>query len=104
MFGKDGLVVVDGDDAQLKRLFLPCMKKELEERLVFDEVSKTNKLLKDVDSNFKIQVNPRSLNLFYITNNLRERIEVDNGIFRVLNTALSWDLDGILKELEAYPD
>jgi bacillithiol biosynthesis cysteine-adding enzyme BshC len=104
LFGKDGLVVVDGDDAQLKRLFLPCMKKELEERLVFDEVSKTNKLLKDVDSNFKIQVNPRTLNLFYITNNLRERIEVDNGIFRVLNTALSWDLDGILKELEAYPE
>ena len=104
LFGKDGLVVVDGDDAQLKRLFLPCLKNELEEKLVFDEVSKTNKLLKDVDSNFKIQVNPRSLNLFYITNNLRERIEVDNGIFRVLNTTLSWDLDGILKELETYPE
>ena len=59
LFGKDGLVVVDGDDAQLKRLFLPCLKNELEEQLVFDEVSKTNKLLKDVDSNFKIQVKPK---------------------------------------------
>ncbi|MDA8572707.1 bacillithiol biosynthesis cysteine-adding enzyme BshC [Flavobacteriaceae bacterium] len=104
LFGKNGLIVVDGDDAQLKRLFLPAIKNELEKQLVFDEVSKTNQALKSVDSNFKIQVNPRPLNLFYITDTLRKRIEVSNGIFRVLNTDLSWNLDGIIKELETHPE
>ena len=42
--------------------------------------------------------------MFYIKNNLRERIEVNNGIFRVLNTDLSWDFDGILEELDTHPE
>jgi bacillithiol biosynthesis cysteine-adding enzyme BshC len=104
LFGDDGLIVVDGDDVQLKRLFLPAIKNELKNQIVFEEVTATNQALKKIDLNFKIQVNPRPLNLFYINNNLRERIEIINGVFRVLNTDLSWNLDEILKELETYPE
>jgi len=104
LFGNDGLIVVDGDDENLKRLFVPVVKNELEHQIVLNEVTKTNQALKQINSNFKIQVNPRPLNLFYIKNNLRERIELNNGIFRVLNTELSWDLEGILKELELHPE
>ncbi len=103
LFGNDGLIVVDGDDANLKRLFIPVIKNELKHQIVLNEVTQTNLALKQINSNFKIQVNPRPLNLFYIKNNLRERIELNNGIFRVLNTELSWNLEAILKELEAQP-
>jgi len=104
LFANDGLIVVDGDDVNLKHLFIPVIKKELENQIVFKEVTDTNQALKKVDLDFKIQVNPRPINLFYIKNNLRERIEVNNGIFRVLNTDLSWDLDGILEELDTHPE
>ncbi len=104
LFGNDGLIVVDGDDANLKRLFIPVIKNELKHQIVFNEVTQTNLALKQLNSNFKIQVNPRPLNLFYIKNNLRERIELNNGVFRVLNTELSWNLEEILKELEVHPE
>ena len=104
LFGDDGLIVVDGDDPKLKHLFLPKIKNELENQIVFKEVTDTNQALKKVDLDFKIQVNPRPITLFYIKNNLRERIEVNNGIFRVLNTDLIWDLDGILEELDTHPE
>lgn len=104
LFGKDGLIIIDGDDLQLKRLFIPTMSQELKKQIVFDEVTVTNQALKHINPKFKIQVNPRPLNLFYITNDIRERIEINGGSYRVLNTDLSWNLDGILKELEEHPE
>ena len=104
LFGKDGLIVIDGDDLKLKRLFKPTMIQELKEQIIFGKVTTTNQALKRVNPNFKIQVNPRSLNLFYITNDIRERIEINGGSYRVLNTDLSWNLEGILKELEDHPE
>ena len=104
LFGADGLLVVDGDDVQLKSLFAPVVKSELKNKLVFKEVTNTNEALQNIDKGFKIQVNPRPLNLFYLKNNLRARIEEYDGIFRVLNTDLSWDLEGILEELKRHPE
>jgi len=104
IFGDDGLLVIDGDDADLKRLFVPTLSDELSNKVVFNQVNTTNKALKSIHKSFKIQVNPRPINLFYTTDNSRARIEEKYGIFRVLDTNLKWDLKGILKELETHPD
>ena len=104
LFGVDGLLVIDGDDVQLKSLFAPVVKSELKNKLVFKEVTNTNKTLQNIDKGFKIQVNPRPLNLFYLKNNLRARIEENDGIFRVLNTDFGWNLEGILEELKRHPE
>ena len=57
-----------------------------------------------INDDYKIQVNPRAINLFYLKDNLRERIVLKEEIYSVLNTKLSWDLKGILKELNLYPE
>ncbi|NIJ45370.1 bacillithiol biosynthesis cysteine-adding enzyme BshC [Wenyingzhuangia heitensis] len=86
LFGKYGLVVVDGDDKDLKYLFKPYALQELEEQTSFKNVTKTNVELENSDYN--IQVNPREINLFYIGDGFRERIVKENSVYKVLNTDL----------------
>ena len=96
--------MIDGDDAQLKQLFVPSVQNELSHQWVYNEVTNTNGALKTIDQGYKIQVSPRVLNLFYIKNDLRARIEENEGVFRVLNTDLSWGLEGILEEVKSHPE
>ena len=66
LFGVDGLLVIDGDDVQLKSLFAPVVKSELKNKLVFKEVTNTNKTLQNIDKGFKIQVNPIDHSICFI--------------------------------------
>jgi bacillithiol biosynthesis cysteine-adding enzyme BshC len=72
LFGEQGLVIVDGDDLDLKKQFLPIIKEELKSGGAEGAVQKTNESL-EADG-FKIQVHARPINLFYIENGFRERI------------------------------
>ena len=65
LFKEKGLVIIDGDDASLKRLFVPFVKEELVHQVSFKNVQNTNALL---EKEYDIQVNPREINLFYIQN------------------------------------
>lgn len=100
IFKEKGLVILDGDDKNLKQLFVPYAKEELINQTSSEEVLKTNELL----TAYKIQVNPREINLFYIEDNLRERIVFENNIYKVLNTNYSFTKSEILAELENHPE
>jgi bacillithiol synthase len=102
LFGAYGLVVLNMNDAALKRLFIPIMKRELTEQLSKDLVSKTQSELEQIG--FKPQAFAREINLFYLRENLRERIVEEGGIYRVLNTDIQWNSQAdILNELERTP-
>lgn len=78
LFGDQGLVIIDGDDSDLKQQFIPIIKEELKSGGSEAAVQKTNESL-DEDG-FKIQVHVRPINLFYIENGFRERIvRTENG-------------------------
>nr|WP_294933831.1 bacillithiol biosynthesis cysteine-adding enzyme BshC [uncultured Flavobacterium sp.] len=100
LFGTNGLVILDGDDIELKRLFIPYVKTELLEQTSFKKVTETTEKLKDYD----IQVNPREINLFYIEDNLRERIVFEDGNYKINNTSISFSESEILSELENHPE
>ena len=100
LFGKYGLVILDADHKDLKREFIPYIKDELLHQKSFEKVSETTIKLQD----YTIQVNPREINLFYIENNLRERIILENEIYKVNNTNIQFSEAQILKELEANPE
>ena len=100
LFGKYGLVIVDADDSDLKREFIPFVKKELLNNISFKEVSKTNL---ELEKNYKVQVNPREINLFYLFDNQRERIILEEETYRINNTTISFSKDEILKEVEENP-
>jgi len=63
LFAKYGLVIVDGDDKQLKQVFTPYLEEELLKQVSFKEVTNT---IYELEKNYKVQVNPREINLFYL--------------------------------------
>ncbi len=101
LFSNYGLVIIDGDDKQLKQVFKPIVASELQHQTSYTEVSKTINLLQ---KKYKIQVNPREINLFYLKNRLRERIVFKEEQFFVNNTSISFSKDEIIAELEQYPE
>jgi bacillithiol biosynthesis cysteine-adding enzyme BshC len=100
LFGKYGLVILDADNADLKRLFIPYMKEELVQQTSYKKVLETAKKLND----YTIQVNPREINLFYLEDNLRERIILENGKYKVNNTQMEFSESEILCLLEKNPE
>jgi len=101
LFGTYGLVIIDGDDPKLKSLFVPYLEEELLGQTSFKEVSKTNELL---GSNYPIQVNPREINLFYLEDNLRERILLEHDVYNINNTQKVFSKEEIVKELHSSPE
>ncbi|MCI2227809.1 bacillithiol biosynthesis cysteine-adding enzyme BshC [Polaribacter sp. MSW13] len=100
LFGKYGLVILDGDDVDLKKIFIPIVKDELEHKTSFKEVSKT---ITELEKAYKIQVNPREINLFYLGENFRERIIFEGGIYKVNNTGITFSKEEILQEVDKNP-
>ncbi len=82
LFG-DEIVIVDGDDATLKELFLPIIEREFKEQVVDTFVSRTSEELESLG--YHRQVNHRSINLFYIEDGIRERIDVVNNSYKIHN-------------------
>ena len=76
-FGKYGLVVIDGDDAELKQQFTRYYK------MNYCGNTQHNWLNEQIDklesSGYKQQAFPRPINLFYLGENSRERIEYTCG-------------------------
>ena len=101
LFGKFGLVILDGDDKNLKSQFIPYVKEELIDQTCFNEVTKTNDRIIE---NYKIQVNPREINLFYLDKNIRERIVFEEGKYKVLETNITFTKEEILNEVDNYPE
>ncbi|WP_422859385.1 bacillithiol biosynthesis cysteine-adding enzyme BshC [Flagellimonas sp. S174] len=104
LFGEHGLVIVDGDDAQLKSLLVPFAQKDVFEKVPYEFVSKSIDELSKVSSEYKIQVNPREVNYFYLTEGLRERIIEEDGFFKVNSTDLVFSKDELEEELKKHPE
>lgn len=104
LFGDQGLVIVDGDDSDLKRLLIPFAKRDIFEQLPFKKVSEASNALSEVSKDYKIQVNPREINFFYLKEGLRERIIKDGDGFRINDTAITFNANEIKEELDTYPE
>ncbi len=100
LFGEYGLVILDADNQNLKRLFTPYMKEELVFQISHKKILETTEKLKE----YTIQVNPREINLFYLEDNIRERILFENGKYKVNNTKIVFTKSEILELLENHPE
>ena len=104
LFGEYGLVVLDGDDTLLKRDLLPYARKDICDNLGHRAVADTISRLRELDTGYDIQVNPREINYFYIKEGMRERIEAKNGDFFVLNSTLKFSKSELEEELRNHPE
>ena len=100
-FGKYGLIALDASDKKLKELFIPILKKDLVEQVSFKKVSTTTA---ELNKHHKSQVHARPINLFYMQDGMRERLEKENAVYKVLNTELTFTEETLLTELENYPE
>ena len=80
LFGEYGLIVIIADSAKLKKLFQPVIEKELKERFSNKAVTAT---IAELEKYYKPQAEGRELNLFYLIEDKRERIEVSGLKFQV---------------------
>ncbi|MFZ1676802.1 MAG: bacillithiol biosynthesis cysteine-adding enzyme BshC [Saprospiraceae bacterium] len=102
LFGRHGLIILDMDDVELKRAFIPIMEKEIKEQFSYKPVSETQSALEK--AGFKPQAFCRAINLFYMTDEVRERIEPhEGGVIRV-ESKIKSSIDEIISELHAHPD
>ncbi len=103
LFGHLGLVIVDGNYPALKKQFVPTMLREVLHR-------KTPRVLEPalafLRENYHVQANPREINLFYMLDDIRERLvynEADN-VFEVLNTSLVFTPETLQDEISNCPE
>ncbi len=99
LFGDQGLIVVDADHPALKEEFAPVIKREIFENVANPLVEAASTRLNELG--YKSQAFSREINFFYIDNELRERIVREDGLFKVLNTDLSFsdeDMDRLISE------
>lgn len=104
LFGEHGLVILDGDDAELKKLLVPYAEKDIFEKLAFDKVSETVTGMAELPKGYGVQVNPREINYFYLKEGLRERIIEQDGTYFIDNSELRFSKDELREELQQHPE
>lgn len=102
LFGRFGLLVLVADSAVLKATFNEVLKDELLHQRSHELILPALDVL---GTHYKVQAHPRDINLFYLSEQLRERIVLEaDGSYRVLHTALRFSRETLLQELAEHPE
>ncbi|MDX2189166.1 MAG: bacillithiol biosynthesis cysteine-adding enzyme BshC [Bacteroidota bacterium] len=102
LFAEYGLVILDPNTKVLKQLFVQNFKDDLINNIAFNKVSDTNQKLSELG--YQPQLHVRAINIFYMKEGLRERIEWNNGKYIVINTNISFSKEDLLNELDSNPE
>ncbi len=101
LFASYGLLIVDGDQSELKEQMITTFEQELFENKLEEETRNEVDFLKGKYG--KVQVNPREINLFYLSQT-RNRIEKDKLGFRAVDTEIHWSMEQLKNELRSNPE
>lgn len=103
LFSKYGLIILDGDDRALKKLFAPIVKKDILEEISFNYIQDSTEKLEA--AGYKAQVHIREINFFYLIDNVRERIiKNEKGLYEVLNHDITFSEKELINEIDQYPE
>ena len=102
LFGEYGLIVLLPDNAELKRRMIPVFRDDLLHQTASDIVERTAEKLSD--AGYKVQANPREINLFYLRDDIRERVVKLNSKFKIQNSKFEFNREQVISELEEHPD
>lgn len=99
-FGQEGLLIIDGDEAALKKQMTEIFRGELQHSQLQRH---TAKIVEGFLQKYgKVQVNPREVNLFYLEEN-RHRIDRGEN-FYLQSSPKTFSLEEILAELTHHPE
>jgi len=109
LFGEYGLIVLIPDNAALKKQAEKIFQDDLLNEIASGIVEQTAEKLQA--AGYKLQANPREINLFYLKDDIRDRIVKVNGKFITHNspkessrTRFTFDEKDILTELKQNPE
>ncbi len=102
LFGKEGLVIVDGDDAILKAGFSAVVRAELLGQKAEGLVLEAGKKLEA--AGYSAQIYPRPINLFWLEDGVRERIVSHDAGFQLVHGGKKWSREEFLALVETHPE
>ncbi len=101
LFGRFGLLIIDGDDAALKQLVTPLFRTELLDNVAQRAVAYADERL---GARYGVQAHVREVNLFHLRKGHRSRIVLEDDNFRVLDNGPVLGLDELLRSVEQRPE
>jgi len=101
LFAEYGLIVLLPDNGALKKQMQKIFEDDLLNQTASDIVEKTSAKLGEL---YKVQAHPRDINLFYLLDDKRERIEIKHDRYEVLHSKISFTKEEILDELNNHPE
>ncbi len=96
---------MDADSPALKKVFLPYVRTELEEGQCEKTVrASIATLQQNYSDQYSPQVNPREINLFYLTDTSRERIVRTQKGYETVDTKIEFSPAQMKDEIELHPE
>ncbi|MBM3431889.1 MAG: bacillithiol biosynthesis cysteine-adding enzyme BshC [Bacteroidetes bacterium] len=102
LFAERGLVVLEPDRPKLKSVAIDFFWKELKESISFPAVLSVSDWL--TKSGYSAQAQARPINLFYLTDGKRERIERVGEDWTVADKHMRWNETQLRQELNDHPE
>lgn len=102
LFGDEGLIVIDADDRNLKKLFQSVITEDLFNHTPKKLVEEQNQQLESLG--YHPQVFARDVNFFFLDKNLRSRIELKADRFCVVDSHIQFSKDEIASLIESEPE
>ncbi len=100
LLGEYGIIILDADDSRLKQLALPYFKDDLLNSTAYKDHNSRDFLTQ----NYNEQAYIRPINLFYLNELGRNRIEKQKQKYRVVDTPLEFTKEEILETLQKQPE
>ncbi len=101
LFADFGLIIFLPDNPAYKKLFHEINQKELVEQFSHKLVEETIEVF---PAEYKVQAAGREINLFYLKDDIRERISKEGEVYKVQNTAISFSANALMDELKQQPE
>ena len=103
IFGEFGLIVLIPDNTQLKQQTVSIFEDDLLQQQPSGLVGKT--IEKIQAAGYKVQANPREVNLFYLSEGIRERIVKKDARYKVQGQGnIEFSEEELKKELNEHPE
>lgn len=102
LFNNDGLIVLDPDDSDFKKIMIPYFEDEILNKRSFQLLLKTIESLES--DKIRVQARGREINLFYLNDSIRERIIPTEYGYEIHNKNIRFTTDEIINELKNHPE
>lgn len=102
LFADEGLVVIDPDDRELKRIMIPVMEEDVFNDSHKQRVDETNKKLEALG--YKTQIYCRDINFFWLDEQGRNRIEKSGDKYKIVDTNTSFTEEELRRHIQSSPE